>query len=114
MKVSEFLAALELHDWDATVIVSSANNLFSVESVVKDKDDAILLMARPVPSTPPIAPSTEGCVGTAISGDSMLAKALLQGVTGKAFNVKLIPSVHNPEKFQMEIDGLALPEEFDT
>jgi hypothetical protein len=54
------------------------------------------------------------CVGTAISGDSRFAKALLQGVTGKVFNVKLISSVHNPEKFQVEIDSVAVPGEFDT
>jgi hypothetical protein len=43
-----------------------------------------------------------------------LAEALIQGVT-KIFNVKSIPpSVQNPEKVQVEIDGFALPEEFDT
>lgn len=105
MKVSEFLAALERHNWDALVFVSSANNLFSVESVVKEKDE-VHLMAQPVPTT--------AGSGTAMSRDTMLAKALLQGVTGKVFNVKIISSVQNPEKFQLEVDSVALPQEFDT
>jgi hypothetical protein len=106
MKVSDFLTALERHNYNASVVVSNANNLFSIESIVKDKDDAVVLMARPVPSI-------EGCVGTVIDRDSMLAKALLQGVFA-SFQGELIPSVQNPGKFQAEIDSVTLPEEFDT
>jgi hypothetical protein len=102
--VSDFLAALERHSWDALVMVSSANNLFTVESVVKEKDE-VHLMAQPVPST-------EGCVGRAISRDSMFAKALLQGVLAK-FRADLIPSVQNPGKLQAIIDGAPMGE-FDT
>ena len=104
MKVSDFLAALERHNWDAPVMVSSANNLFSVESVVNEKDE-VHLVARPVPST-------EGSVGTAISTDSMLAKALLQGVLAK-FRADLVPSTQNPGKLQAIIDCAPMGE-FDT
>lgn len=84
--------------------VETLSNLFSVESVVKEKDEVHLMAQR--------VPSTEGSVGTAISTDSMLAKALLQGVLAK-FRADLVPSIQNPGKLQAIIDGAPVGE-FDT
>jgi hypothetical protein len=78
--------------------------LFSVESVVREEGKAILLLAQPVPAM-------EGSA-TIIDRDSVLAKALLQGVTGR-FRAELIPSVKNPGKFQASIHGAPIGE-FDT
>jgi hypothetical protein len=49
---------------------------------------------------------------TAARASRVLMEALAQGVD-KAHKVKFIPSVQNPGKVQIEIDGMKWPEEFE-
>ena len=111
MKVSEFLSALEGRLPDAPVLVSETDapdNMLFVESIVGNKDEAVLLMARPLPMT-------LDKYGTPVTRASrVLSEALSQGVS-EQFKAKIIPSVEHPEKFRLEINGLMMwPEDFDT
>jgi|SRR5271155_525080 hypothetical protein len=102
MIASELMEELKTRVPDALILVREGHSVARITSVLKNKPpEPVLLIGEPI----------EMGMGQA---SHILSEAMGQGV-GKGFNVKFIPSVHNPGKFQVSIDGVpAWPGEFDT
>jgi hypothetical protein len=102
MTASELIEELKSHIPNAPIVLLDGHNLIVVTSVMKSESDAAV---RLVGQRAPMHPGDPS---------SLFAEALAQGVR-QGFKGKIIDSVDNPGKLQVNIDGYPAPAgEFDT
>ena len=98
MKVYELLADLKnrTHQGAQVLVVESdAADILTIESVIKeDNEKTVILMGKSIKR------------GT-------LVEASLRGA-GQVHNMKVYESVEQPGKFQVNVDGLSLLQQFET
>lgn len=107
MTAFELMEELKNRESSAPILLVDSNSITRITSVATPKSDtaapgsAVVLMGEPVPMPMPRA-------------SALLSEALAQGV-GKRFHGKITPSVGDPGKLEVNIDGAPAPAAvFDT